>query len=65
MGEKAVSVKLPPLEYSDEIDKKTGTKKPWPDVTTTSITKALLLEPPTRHEFEMLAKLHQDRMIRV
>ena len=60
MGEKAVSVKLPPLEYADEIEQKRA-RKTMARRDDYKRQQALLSEPPSRDEFEMLVKLHQDQ----
>jgi acyl-CoA hydrolase len=57
-GDQAVSVALPPLEYLDEDELRRAAKA----VASREEYKrqqALVLEPPSREEFEMLAKLHQ------
>jgi len=60
MGEEAVSVKLPPLEYIDEIEQKRA-RKTMARRDDYRRQQALLSEPPSRDEFEMLVKLHQDQ----
>lgn len=60
LGEKAVSVALPPLEYSDEIELKRA-RKTMARRDDYKQQQALLSEPPSRDEFEMLARLHQDQ----
>ena len=60
MGEEAVSVKLPPLEYADEIEQKRA-RKTMARRDDYKRQQALLSEPPSRDEFEMLVKLHQDQ----
>ncbi len=57
MGEGAVSVALPGLEYGEEIEKQRAEKalqrrKEYKQ------QQALLLEPPSREEFQMLTDLH-------
>lgn len=57
MGEGAVSVSLPGLEYGDEIEKQRAEKalqrrKEYKQ------QQALLREPPSREEFQMLTDLH-------
>lgn len=59
-GEEAVSVMLPPLEYTDEIELKRA-RKTMARRDDYKQQQALLSEPPSRDEFEMLVKLHQDQ----
>lgn len=56
-GEQAVSVALPPLEYADELEKKRAAKA---EASRSEYQRqqALLSEPPSREEYEMLVKLH-------
>jgi acyl-coenzyme A thioesterase 9 len=60
MGEDAVSVILPPLEYTDEIEQKRA-RRTIARRDDYKQQQALLSEPPSRDEFEMLVKLHQDQ----
>jgi len=60
IGEEAVSVMLPPLEYTDEIEQKRA-RKTMSRRDDYKQQQALLLEPPSRDEFEMFIKLHQDQ----
>ena len=58
MGEGAVSVALPPLEYLDATEqvrarKAVATRDEYRQ------QQALLMEPPSREEYEMLAALHK------
>lgn len=57
-GDQACSVSLPPLEYLDALEQKRAAKavKSREEY---QRQQALLSEPPSRDEFEMLAKLHQ------
>lgn len=57
-GEQAVSVALPALEYADELEKKRAAKA---EASRSEYQRqqALMSEPPSREEFEMLGKLHQ------
>jgi acyl-coenzyme A thioesterase 9 len=57
MGEDAVSVTLPPLEYLDENEKMRASKA---ESTRNDYRQqqALLTEPPSRDEYQMLAALH-------
>jgi len=57
-GENATSVALPPLEYLDPLELK-RTAKAVASREEYQRQQALLSEPPSREEFEMLAKLHQ------
>jgi len=57
-GDNAISVTLPPLEYLDDLEKKRSAKA-LASRTEYQRQQALLFEPPSREEFEMLAKLHQ------
>lgn len=59
-GDDAVSVPLPPLEYLDD-DEKRRAAKALASRAEYQRQQALVLEPPTREEFEMLAKLHQSQ----
>jgi acyl-CoA hydrolase len=62
MGEEAVSVALPGLEYGAEIEKERAAKA-LSRRETYRQQQALLREPPSREEFEMLTGLHaaQDK----
>jgi len=60
MGEDAVSVILPPLEYSDEVEQKRA-RKTMVRRDDYKRQQSLLSEPPSRDEFEMLVKLHHDQ----
>lgn len=57
MGEDAVSVSLPPLEYIEEIEqeraRKTQGRRDY-----YKRQQAVLLEPPSREEYQMLTELH-------
>ena len=57
MGEDAVSVKLPPLEYTDEIEKERA-RKTLARRDDYKQQQAVLLEPPSREEYQMLTGLH-------
>jgi acyl-CoA hydrolase len=57
MGEDAVSVKLPPLEYTDEIEKERA-RKTLARREDYKQQQAVLLEPPSREEYQMLTGLH-------
>lgn len=57
MGEDAVSVKLPPLEYVDEIEKERA-RKTLARREDYKQQQAVLLEPPSREEYQMLTGLH-------
>ncbi len=57
MGEGAVSVALPGLEYGDEIEKQRA-EKALQRRQEYKQQQALLLEPPSREEFQMLTDLH-------
>jgi acyl-CoA hydrolase len=57
MGENAVSVKLPPLEYVDEIEKERA-RKTLARREDYKHQQAVLLEPPSREEYQMLTGLH-------
>jgi acyl-CoA hydrolase len=59
-GGQARSVALPPLEYLDEAEKRRAAKA-VASREEYQRQQALLLEPPSREEFEMLVKLHQDQ----
>ncbi len=57
MGEEAVSVPLPPLEYADDLERKRARntlarRDDWKQ------QQAVQLEPPSRDEYRMLAGLH-------
>lgn len=56
-GDTAVSVVLPPLEYLDELERKRAAVA---DVSREEYRRqqALISEPPSREEFEMLGALH-------
>jgi acyl-CoA hydrolase len=58
MGEGAVSVALPPLEYQDETEQ-VRAKKAVATRDEYRQQQALLTEPPSREEYEMLAALHK------
>ncbi|ABQ25544.1 acyl-CoA thioesterase [Geotalea uraniireducens] len=58
MGEGAVSVTLPPLEYLDETEQARA-KKALSGRDEYRQQQALLTEPPSREEYEMLAALHK------
>ncbi|HET6420669.1 MAG TPA: acyl-CoA thioesterase [Geobacteraceae bacterium] len=57
MGEDAVSVKLPPLEYIDEIEKERA-RKTLARREDYKQQQTDLLEPPSREEYQMLTGLH-------
>ena len=57
MGEGAVSVALPGLEYGEEIEKQRA-EKALQRRQEYKQQQALLLEPPSREEFQMLTDLH-------
>lgn len=57
-GDNATSVALPPLEYLDEVEQKRAAKA-IASREEYQRQQALMFEPPTREEFEMLVKLHQ------
>ena len=57
-GDNSVSVTLPPLEYLDDLEKKRSAKAQASRAEYQQ-QQALLVEPPSREEFEMLVKLHQ------
>jgi acyl-coenzyme A thioesterase 9 len=57
-GEQECSVALPPLEYLDEVEQKRAAKA-VASREEYHRQQALLSEPPSREEFEMLVKLHQ------
>lgn len=58
MGEGATSVALPPLEYLDETEQARA-KKALSGRDEYRQQQALLTEPPSREEYEMLAALHK------
>jgi acyl-coenzyme A thioesterase 9 len=58
MGDQECSVTLPPLEYLDEIEQKRAAKA-VASREEYQRQQALLSEPPSREEFELLVKLHQ------
>ncbi|MBP1752362.1 MAG: thioesterase superfamily protein [Geobacteraceae bacterium] len=60
MGESAVSVKLPPLEYTDEIEKERA-RKTLARRDDYKQQQAVLLEPPSREEYQMLTGLHMTQ----
>jgi acyl-CoA hydrolase len=57
-GDNATSVALPPLEYLDATERKRAAKA-VASREEYQRQQALLSEPPSREEFEMLVKLHQ------
>jgi acyl-coenzyme A thioesterase 9 len=57
-GDLECSVALPPLEYSDEVEQKRSAKA-VASRAEYQRQQALLSEPPSREEFELLVKLHQ------
>jgi acyl-coenzyme A thioesterase 9 len=57
-GDQECSVALPPLEYLDEAEQRRAAKA-VASRTEYQRQQALVSEPPSREEFEMLAKLHQ------
>jgi len=57
IGEEAVSVPLPPLEYIDEIEKERA-RKTLARRDDYRRQQADLLEPPSREEYQMLTGLH-------
>ena len=57
MGDEAVSVKLPPLEYTEEIEQKRA-RKTLSRREDYKLQQAVLLEPPSREEYLMLSGLH-------
>jgi acyl-CoA hydrolase len=57
-GDQECSVALPPLEYQDEAEQRRAGKA-VASREEYQRQQALLSEPPSREEFEMLAKLHQ------
>lgn len=57
MGGDAVSVTLPPLEYTDEIEQKRA-RKTLSRRDDYKRQQAILLEPPSREEYLMLSGLH-------
>ncbi|HJV35407.1 acyl-CoA thioesterase, partial [Geomonas sp.] len=58
MGDDAVSVALPPLEYLDEMEQKRA-RKAEANREEYRRQQALLAEPPSRDEYLMLAALHK------
>ncbi|MBC8017838.1 MAG: acyl-CoA thioesterase [Verrucomicrobia bacterium] len=60
MGDQECSVALPPLEYLDEAEQRRAGKAVASRAEYRR-QQALLSEPPSREEFEMLVKLHQDQ----
>jgi acyl-coenzyme A thioesterase 9 len=58
MGDDAVSVALPPLEYLDETEQARA-RKAVAAREEYRQQQALLAEPPSRQEYEMLAALHK------
>jgi len=59
-GDQECSVTLPPLEYLDELEQKRAAKA-VASRTEYQRQQALLTEPPSREEFEMLVELHQSQ----
>jgi acyl-CoA hydrolase len=59
-GDQVRSVALPPLEYLDEAEQRRAAKA-VASREEYQRQQALLSEPPSREEFEMLARLHQDQ----
>jgi acyl-CoA hydrolase len=59
-GDQECSVTLPPLEYLDEVEQRRAAKA-VASRAEYQRQQALLSEPPSREEFEMLAKLHQNQ----
>jgi acyl-CoA hydrolase len=57
-GDQATSITLPPLEYLDDMELKRSAKA-VSSRTEYQRQQALLSEPPSRHEYEELVKLHQ------
>jgi acyl-coenzyme A thioesterase 9 len=57
MGEEAVSVTLPPLEYTDEIEQERA-RKTLARRDDYKRQQSVLLEPPSREEYQMLTGLH-------
>lgn len=57
MGDDAVSVALPPLEYAEEIEKERA-RKTLARRDDYKQQQAVLLEPPSRDEYQMLNGLH-------
>jgi acyl-CoA hydrolase len=62
MGEGAVSVTLPPLEYLDETEQARA-QKAVAGRDEYRQQQALLTEPPSREEYEKLAVLHQAQEV--
>jgi acyl-coenzyme A thioesterase 9 len=58
LGEDAVSVALPPLEYCDDLEQKRA-RKTLARRDDYKRQQAVLLEPPSREEYQMLSRLHQ------
>jgi len=58
VGEGAVSVQLPPLEYADPVEQKRA-QKALARREEYKGEKAALLEPPSRQEYEMFTDLHK------
>ncbi|HET6418665.1 MAG TPA: hotdog domain-containing protein [Geobacteraceae bacterium] len=58
MGEDAVSVTLPPLEYADEIEKERA-RKTLARREDYKQQQSVLLEPPSREEYQVLTGLHK------
>jgi acyl-CoA hydrolase len=58
-GATATSIALPPMEYLDEVEQKRAAKA-VASREEYQRQQALLSEPPSREEFEMLVKLHQS-----
>jgi acyl-CoA hydrolase len=59
-GDQACSVILPPLEYLD-VDEQRRATKALASREEYKRQQALISEPPSREEFEMLARLHQEQ----
>jgi len=59
-GDQACSVILPPLQYLDE-DEQRRAAKALASREEYKRQQALISEPPSREEFEMLARLHQEQ----
>ena len=58
MGDDAVSVTLPELEYPDAIEQRRA-EKALARREEYKLSQAALLEPPSREEYKMLTELHQ------
>jgi len=59
-GEEARGIPLPPLEYRDELEKRRA-QQAIAGRQAYRAESAAALEPPTRDEFELLARLHREQ----